>query len=188
MADASILNRLAPLAQRIALDNLSLAPEPFIGIAKVQIRGTKPDASLSVVLGTDAPMPGKSVAIGTVACAWLAPGEWLLVGDAALVDAVTARIEDLTGVLHLVTDLTHARASFTLSGARARDALAGHCPLDLSESKFEPGDVARSLLGETGMFLQRLRDHENAPNFRIIVDQTMSAYAVRMLVGADGKP
>jgi hypothetical protein len=65
-----------------------------------------------------------------------------------------------------------------------RDALAAHCPLDLRGRSFPVGAVARSLLGEAGIFIAREADVAGETLFRLIVDQTMAHYAVRLLAAA----
>ena len=119
---------------------------------------------------------------GGIAVSWLAPDEWLLTGPEGAVLAALERAEN-AGDSALATDLSHARASFQLSGAGARDRLAAQTPLDISDAAMPVGRVARTPLGDTGMFLARLPDTAGQPTFRIIVDQTMAAYAVRMLAG-----
>ena len=187
MADPMTLDRAFPSAHGFSRDGLSMTPEPFVNLQKSQIHGGSADTVLSVALGAAAPRPGKSVSIDGIDCAWLAPGEWLLSGNSDALDDLASRIGAHGEALYHVTSLTHARVSFKVSGSQARDALAAHCPLDLSESRFAIGDGARSLLGDARLFLQRLDDRDDTPQFRIIVDQTMAAYAMRMLAGPDRK-
>jgi sarcosine oxidase subunit gamma len=184
MADLSPLGRVAPLGPGDVPDNEALAFLPFLGLVKVQVAGERSEAVLALALGTALPQPGAAVPIGPIDCLWLAPGEYLLVGDEHAVGATAGEVQEkLAGTLNMVTDMTHARAAFVLSGTDARNALAAHCPLDLSDAGFAVGDVARSLLGDCGVLVQRLASRENGAAFRIIVDQTMAHYAVRLLAG-----
>src|SRR3546814_13295563 len=80
----------------------------------------------------------------------------------------------------LATNLSHARAAFRLSGARARERLAAVTPPDVSAGAMAVGDVARAPLSDTGMFIARLPDSDGQPHFRIVGVQTMAASAVRM--------
>src|SRR6185437_4767313 len=84
----------------------------------------------------------------------------------------------------LAVDLTHGRTAFLLSGANARAALNTHSPLDLRAESFPVGATARTLLGDTGMFIARLPDVPGGPSFQVIVDQTMAPYAARLLTAA----
>jgi sarcosine oxidase subunit gamma len=97
------------------------------------------------------------------------------------VAVLLCRAHEFAGDLGLGVDLTHARASFLLTGADARDRLASTTPLNVADAAFGEGSVARTPLGETTMFLARLADRDASPRFRIIVDQTMACYAARML-------
>jgi sarcosine oxidase subunit gamma len=159
--------------------------EHDLGIAKLQLLGRKQADDLLVQLvGGPAPDVGRQRESDGLTIAWLAPGEWLLLGREPIV-ASHARALALTGGNDaLVVDLTHARTAFLLSGTAVRAVLAAHCPLDLWPDSFPENAAARSLLGDAGMFISRLTDgRDGRPTFRIILDQTMAPYAARMLGG-----
>ena len=178
MAD---LDRRWPAGLGVARDGLRLDHLRDEALFKLQVRGALPD-----LLGMTPPATGATIAIGGAICAGIAPGEWLLYGRERYVAAVATRVADaLADRLHLLTDLTHARAMFELSGHDAADALAAHCPLDLDRRAFPPGAAARSLLGETHVYLSRLDRVE--PAFVVIVDQAMAGYATRLLAGRDAR-
>lgn len=166
---AEPLHRTPSPAIGIDRAGVTLAVEHDLALAKVQTLG---DAA--------GPAAGKQEHAGGLTRAWMAPNEWLLIGPQAIVATAMAAA---TGDDALVVDLTHGRTAFLLSGAEARDALAAHCPLDLWPATFPVDAVARTLLGDTSMFIARLADGADGPCFRIIVDQTMAAYAARMLAG-----
>lgn len=160
----------------------TLTAEPFLGIGKIQfLRGTTA-AFFDAIFGESAPAPNQALSLGEITVSWLAPDEWLLTGPEGDVLAALERA-DMAGDSGLATDLTDARASFRLSGQGARDRLAAHTPLDISDAAMPAGRVARAPLGDTGMFLATLPYTQGQPTFRIIVDQTMAAYAARMLAG-----
>lgn len=162
---------------------VSLKPEPFLGIGKIQFLGEQAADLFQQIFGRAAPAAGGSFSLGGVDVSWLAPGEWLVTGGEPEVRAALDRADAVAGDAGLATDLGHARASFLLSGRDARDRLAAVTPLDISHAAIPVGDVARAPLGDTSMFLARLPDLDGEPSFRIVVDQTMAAYAVRMLAG-----
>jgi sarcosine oxidase subunit gamma len=178
------------LVQRSGLEGfvraaLALVPEPGLGILRVQLRGQDGAELLARALGAPVPSPRTQSKVSDATLAWYAPGEWLLIGAEASMSTLRDALEQsLSEAVVLVTDLSHAAASFRLTGSGAVDALAGNCPLDLRDRAFPADSVARSCLGDTGLFIARLADVDGAPAFRLIVDQTMSAYAVRMLAGA----
>lgn len=180
-----MLRRAPAMVVAIARADLSLEVEQGLGIAKLRcFHGIDHDAAFQVVIGAAAPKPLGRTDVGDLAFSWLAPGEWLITGDETAVGAWVRQAEELGGDDILAVDFTHARQSFLLAGPAARTALAAHCPLDLDDAGFPTGTVARSLLGDTVMFIARLGDDDVGPRFRTIVDQTMAAYAARLLARA----
>ena len=178
------LQRAAPIAVGFEREGLILQVEQQIGIAKLRIYGNEPNGRFQRIVGHTPPRMREQAKRMNLSFAWLAPGEWLATGPEAEIAALVVRAEAKGGDEALTTDFTHARTAFLLSGSNARGALAAHCPLDLWPDIFPVNAVARSLLGDTGMFIARLADESDGPHFRIIVDQTMAAYAARMLAGA----
>jgi sarcosine oxidase subunit gamma len=170
---------VAPLART----GFSLRAETDLGIGKLQVLGTEPAAVFRQVVGCDAPASGRQIHEQGVNFAWLSPNEWLVTGDEVEIRMWIARLAQRGGDDVLAVDLSHARTSLVLDGPGVRDVLASLCPLDLWSEVFPVGAVARSLLGDTGMFLARLADLAEGPRFRVVVDQTMSAHAARLLAG-----
>lgn len=176
------LRRAATKSAGFALVGATLTAEPLLGVGKIQFLAGTTAAFFGPIFGHAAPGAGHGVSSGKLTVSWLAPDEWLLTGPETAVVAALDRADE-AGDCVLATDLTDARASFLLSGQGARDRLAAHTPLDISDAAMAVGGAARAPLGDTGMFLARLRDMAGQPTFRIIVDQTMASYAVRMLAG-----
>lgn len=168
-------------------EGIELALEAGLGVGKVQFLSGTTAKYFPDLFGQPAPAARQSLALEEVVVSWLAPDEWLLTGEEAGVLAMIGRAA-MFGDACLATNLSHARAAFRLSGARARERLAAVTPLDMSSAGMAVGDVARAPLSDTGMFLARLLDRDEQPEFRIVVDQTMAAYAVRMLRGPDLTP
>ncbi len=185
MADPAImLERAGPAVADIARPGLSARIEAGLGIAKLRIFGSDFDARFKGVVGFVPPKMREQADKKGLTFAWMAPGEWLVTGAEADVVAWVARITAQGADDVLAIDISHARVSFLLEGADARTAVAAHSPLDLWPDVFPVGAVARSLFGDTGMFIARLADANDAPRFRIIVDQTMAPYAGRLLARA----
>ena len=160
----------------------ALTLEGGLGVGKVQFLRETTVTYFSDLFGQPAPADRQSLSLDMVEVSWLAPDEWLLTGGEAEVLAIIGRAV-MFGDSCLATNLSHARKAFRLSGAGARDRLAAVTPLDVSAGSMAVGGVARAPLSDTGMFIARLPDSEGQPVFRIVVDQTMAAYAVRMLRG-----
>jgi len=183
MANKKTLTRAAVANTGFESGDVTLQPEPLLGIAKIQFYGAQAAAIFEKAFGETPPPAGRSLTSGDTAISWLAPGEWLVTGSEKDVRAVLDRADAMAGDLGLGTDLTHGRVSFLLSGTGSRGRLSALTPLDVSAAVFGVGNVARAPIGDTGMFLARLPDSDGNPSFRIVVDQSMSAYAERMLAG-----
>lgn len=179
--DATTLARDAGSCLAIDIAGVRLLTEPWLGIAKLQVLAQDPDAWFAQALGIDPPPPLTEIERNGLAVAWLAPGELLVTGAESQVEQIRRHCDDAAGVLGLMTDLTHARAAFALSGAMARTALSAHCPLDLADAAMPVGAALRSMFGDAGVFISRRADRDGQPCFRLIFDQTMSGYAERML-------
>jgi sarcosine oxidase, subunit gamma len=176
------LDRAHPPFQEVCRADFSVQQDQGLGIGKLQVWGPSPEAYFEALLNGSAPPPGCQTRLRELSIAWLAPGEWLLIGDEENVARTMTRIAERGSDEVLCTDLSHARAAFLISGVHARDALASHCPLDLDDQSFHVNAVGRSLFGSALMFIARLHDLGPAkPQFRVIVDQTLQPYFARML-------
>jgi methylglutamate dehydrogenase subunit D len=82
------------------------------------------------------------VAKDGVALIGVAPGQWLAVAEPKSAVGFAAAIAEACAVVATVTDHTSAKAVVRIAGARARDALAKGCPIDLDARAFKPGDAA----------------------------------------------
>jgi sarcosine oxidase, subunit gamma len=182
MADRMMLDRVRPTPATAAAPGTTLQVERGLGIAKLRVfYRADGDARFRALIGADAPNAHGQIEHGGMAFAWLAPGEWLVTGPETAVADWLRAIDGRAGDEALVVDVSHARTCFVLGGGNARAVLAAHCPLDLWPGRFAVGAVARSLLGDTAMIIARLSDDADGARFRIIVDQTMAAYAARLL-------
>lgn len=182
MADRISRQALAltqPLNPDFRRDGCALALDHALAIGKIRLLAR----DFTALFGVAPPPPRRQIDHDGATFAWLAPGEWLVTGPQAAVAAVLARAD---GDLALAIDISHGRTAFILSGAEARTAIATVSPLDAGDRAFPVGGVARTLLGDTSMFIARLPDRMDGPQFRIIVDQTMAGYAARMLSEPDG--
>lgn len=182
MADSAfVLARSAAPAIDLDRPGLSLTVEPHLGIAKLRVHGDDGAAPFKAVTGFEPPPQNSQMEREGLTFAWMSPFEWVITGSEAFVAAWLGKVAAADETVSIAVDITDARTSFVLAGPDARDALAAHCPLDLWDRNFAVDAVARSLLGDTIMFIARLADEGGAPRFRIIVDQTMASYAARIL-------
>lgn len=183
MADTGAITLALAAAHDLLVEGAGVrfAAETELRIAKLQILAADPDAWFEQALGIKPPSALTEIEPGPVAIAWLAPGEWLVTGDAADVERVRTHCAEAAGNLGLMVDVTHGRATFELSGAAARSVLAAHCPLDFGDEAMPVGAAKRSMFSDTGFFISRRTDRDGQPCFRLIFDQTMAGYAERML-------
>lgn len=175
-----VLQRSFPQSVDIRHPGFSMRAEPALGIAKLHMLAPPTTARFRKIMGMAPPPTLRQTDGASLSIAWMAPAEWLVTGPFAVVSAWAKRTAILGADDLLAIDYTHARAAFSVTGQHARARLAAHCPLDLWDGSFPVGSAARSLLGDTGMFIVRLADHAGHACFRVIVDQTMADYAARL--------
>jgi sarcosine oxidase, subunit gamma len=89
---------------------------------------------------------------GTTGLAWMSPDELLVMLPYAQAAAAVSQLDAaLAGKPHLVANVSDARAVIALEGAGLREVLAKGAPADLRPSKFEPGEVRRTRLGQVAI-------------------------------------
>jgi len=158
--------------------------EPDLHVAKVQIRSDREiKARLTDALGLAPPdRPNQEVRREGLACASIAPGEWLLTGTETDVAEALARVRSgFADDLCLAIDLTAGRFASIFSGPEAVAFITSYSPLDVNPARFPTGAAARTQLGDIGLYLTRLDDR---PSFRLIIDQSQLPY-FRYLLGLD---
>ena len=177
----TILQRSASPIDDVERPGLTLSMERRLGLGKLLIFGNGGDATFARLVGSPSPEAGRQIDTQGLTFSWMGPGEWLISGSEQDVVERLTQLDQTGGDDTLTVNLTDARTSFLLGGPDARIALAAHCPLDLCSNAFPVGAVARSLLGQTSIFIARLSDPPDGARFRIVVDQTMGPYAARLL-------
>lgn len=119
----------------------------------ITLRGELSDATLQAAAkdatGTDFPDRGRICSDGDNAIAWMSPDEVLILCRYDDVpDKVAALSQALSGVHHLVANVSDARALISVSGGDARDVFAKLSPADLTPDAFEPGQFRRTRLAQ----------------------------------------
>ncbi|MEM8539033.1 MAG: sarcosine oxidase subunit gamma family protein [Pseudomonadota bacterium] len=123
--------------------------------------------------GVDMPAPGTANCAGDHGLCWMSPDEVLILCHYADVAACLSKItKALAGEHHLAVDVSDARASFRLSGPRAREVMAKVCPVDLSPAAFEPGQFRRSRLAQVPAAFWM----PDAETFQIICFRSVAQY------------
>ncbi len=109
-------------------------------------------ASAQAALGAALPLRPNTTAAGS-ACniLWLGPDEWLLAGRDR--SGLSERLAINDGYL---TDVSHGRAAWRITGPRTLDVLVKGCSIDLHMRAFAPGNCAQTSLAHVSVLLHRL--------------------------------
>ena len=153
---------------------LALAPPAVqLGLRGDGSRGF--NAAVSKVLGVGPPAAANTVAReGETRILWLGPDEWLAVRPGDGGPALAGELEAALGERHaLVSDVSHARVIFTLSGLHAREVLMKGCSLDLDPVAFAPGQCAQTALARAHMLLHQVSDE---PGYHVYVHRSFADY------------
>jgi sarcosine oxidase subunit gamma len=104
----------------------------------------------------------------------LGPDEWQLGGPQSEGAHIARELETaLSGLLHALVEVSHARVALSVSGPRAADAINSGCALDLSPLAFPVGSATRTLLGKSEIVLARW---DSVPGFEIECGRSFAAY------------
>ncbi len=108
-----------------------------------------------------------------VLIAGIRPDEWLLLGDAADVDALSAVAEFDSSVNQI--DITHSRLCLRLSGVRSASALEKVCSLDFDDMMFPDGATGSASVAKVSSDLIR-DDINDEPSYLILADRSFGQY------------
>ena len=176
MSDAvSALNERSVTAGR-----MSLREEGLCGM--ISLRGDLSKTALRSVCtsltGRDFPKAGEAKVEGRKGLCWMSPDEVLILLEHDHTAEARAQIAAaLDGVHHLATDVSDARAMFTLEGPFVREVLAKLAPVDLHPDAFPPGRFRRSRLGQVAAAFWLTEDTKA----RIICFRSVADYAFNLL-------
>lgn len=147
---------------------LRLVEVPFL--TQVNLRLDPKGAELP-----DLPLePGIVTRTGDRLALWLGPDEWLLVGP----PGTRFDLGAVTGAASIV-DVSAARTTIEIGGARAGDLLAHGCALDLHPSVFPEGRCAQTMLAQAQVILVHLDGV-----YRVLVRSSYARYLAEWLVDA----
>jgi sarcosine oxidase subunit gamma len=112
----------------------------------------------------------------------LGPDEWLISGPDVALAAMQREIAEALGpTFHVLVDVSHRHAAFTLEGDGVAAALNAGCPLDLDERTFPVGMATRTLLGKVEVILARVGDE---PRFELLCWRSYARYLTAFLAEA----
>lgn len=99
------------------------------------------------------------------------------------VESTVERLREASGSAHVtITDLTHGRGQFRLSGPRAVEVLHKSCALDFSDSAFPNLHAAQTGLAKVHALIVRL--DESTPAYYLAVDRSLAAYVWEAVTGS----
>ena len=106
-------------------------------------------SALGDTTGLEIPAPLRYTGQDALRLLWMSPDEALILSAPDAVKPLMNDLSDALGKTHnMITDLSAARVGFRLSGPDARVSLAKLTPVDLHPTKFGPGQVRRTRLGQ----------------------------------------
>jgi sarcosine oxidase subunit gamma len=139
---------------------------------QINLRGNADDRpfvdALHSVTGLRLPAEANGfTAEGALACLWLGPDEWLILGPGGDEHEIAARLRAALGDIHAaVTDVSEARTTIAVAGPRARELLAKGTSIDLHPRVFGPGRCVQTGLAGANIIL---RQTDDTPGFEILV-------------------
>jgi sarcosine oxidase subunit gamma len=154
---------------------------------QVNLRGDAGDAALTTALHsvTGLRLPGEAnsfTTAGELACLWLGPNEWLILGPGGGEIEITGRLRGALGHAHAaVTDVSEARTTIVVAGPRARELLAKGVSVDLHPRVFGPGQCAQTGLAGANIILRQTDDR---PSYEILVLDSFAEHLWQWLEGA----
>ena len=132
--------------------------------------------------GVSLPHFGRLAAAGDTLALCVRPQRWLLL-SAPLAPGLSASAwqEPCVGMAAVV-DLSSALVAVHLSGARAREALARSCRLDLDPEVFPPGHAAATIMAQVGAILAAV------PGGMLILTPASTARHLREWLASAARP
>ena len=115
---------------------------------------------------------------GERAVLWLGPEEHLLLAPPDESDALrTALAAALQGLAHSLVDVSQRQVALAVKGPRAREMLAGGCPLDLDAEQFPVNACARTLYAKAEVVLWR----RGAEEYHLEVARSFADYVLEWM-------
>lgn len=153
-------------AAEFALEGLALREEPNLRVVLLFDKPDDPTFRQQVWrdFGVEPLTEPNIVAIGASAVAWIAPGQWLVIGAGVITD---------NGI-----DVSDAYCGIGLTGMRSVELLSKSVPIELDATSFAPNHCARTLMGSIPIFLMACDEG----NFLILVERGLAHAAWAWLV------
>ncbi len=159
----------------------ALAMQEITGQALINLRGRADcepfAAAVRDALGAPLPVaPNTTAAAGGRRIFWLGPDEWLVRAPETMRGEIFTALQKTRAAAEghaAVVDVSDYYTIIRIAGARARDALAAGCPLDLHPQQFAVGQCAQSRFARAAILLWHSSD---APEFELQVRWSFAEY------------
>ena len=115
----------------------------------ITMRGSLSAKGLGIALGVSLPKVREVVNGKGMQIAWMSPDELLVICPKRNVADLLAAFERALSTQHaILSDVSDARAVFTLKGANVREVVAKLAPVDIAPSQFGPREIRRTRFGQ----------------------------------------
>jgi sarcosine oxidase subunit gamma len=155
---------------------------------QINVRGDAGDAgfagAIRSVTGLALPSSANSFTTANeMACLWLGPDDWLILGPGGDENVTAARLRAAFGDSHAAAvDVSEARTTITVSGSRARDLLAKGTSIDLHPRAFSAVRCVQTGFAGANVILRQVDDAP--PSFEILVLNSFAEHVWEWLGGA----
>lgn len=168
-----IVGRVSPLGHlpefrhgeaAVSGPSLSLSARTDLGIVQVFARSGKAE-----FLATEhgfSPQPGQASAISGMTTLPLSPGQWLVVSDQGSEGQLRQQLASQLGEVAYISEQSHSRVAFRVSGDKARQVMQKGCRLDLHPSQAQSGFCAQTSMAQVGVLIHQVDD---APSYDLYV-------------------
>lgn len=144
--------------------SLSLSVRTNLGIVQLFARSGKAEA-LAAELGISS-QSGQASATNSMTALPLSPGQWLVVSNQGSEGELRQQLADQLVDVAYVSEQSHGRVAFRVSGDKARQVLKKGCRLDLHPSQAQSGFCAQTSMAQIGVLIHQVDD---APSYDLYV-------------------
>ena len=167
MSNVSPLGHLAVFNQPEAVIggvDVSLSVKTNLGIAQVFARrGQAEQLAAALNIGSQ---PGKASSSDKMTALPLSPGQWLLVSPTGADGQWCEQLKEKLNGVGYISEQSHSRVVFRVSGPKARQVMQKGCRLDLHPSQAPVDFCAQTSMAQVGVLIHLVDD---TPTYDIYV-------------------
>lgn len=163
---------------------VTISPAAPMGMITLRGAGVTLAPAIAQVTGLDWPAQRRIMTAGGRALAWMSPDEALLMVPPSDVARMIVALDGaLLGQFATLADVSDARASFTITGAGWRDALAKLCPVDFAA--LQPDEIRRTRAAQVSVALwQSAPDQATLICFRSVAEYVFALLSTAAAAGS----